>query len=235
MPRLESATLAEIFAMGAYSRRLTLDVYLADGSVLRLSQGAVTRVIGGAAVVYSDDIRNIGEMSSTVDKSIDRITVSCQNADSFLGRIFSSGGRLFDYAFANYGKIYQSAINPTLIEDIPRVFSGVVAGASVNTTMIEFDLIADYESLWRTVSARSLSPKCDAVYKDGINCTSQSAALDCPKTREACRRRLREYENMGWEFFEEPVTDTPGSGTNLEGGFTGENPYNRSEYYLYQS
>ena len=170
MPREQSATLTSIFAAGSYSRRETLDLYLANGAILRLSRGAVERTAaGGQAIVYRDCIRQIGELNSSIEKPIDRITVRCQNVDSVLGLNLASGSRLLDYAFADYGKIYQSNANPALVEDIPRVFPGVVAGANVSRASIEFDLIVDYEALWRTVSARSMSPKCDAVYKVSIH------------------------------------------------------------------
>lgn len=208
----------------AYKRRDTLDIYLADNTVLRLSRGAVTRVIGGTPVVYDNWIRSVDDLEYSLEEAIDRISVKCQNINSELGFKLASDLRLLDYALADYGKIYQSNRNPALIEDIPQVFRGVLANAEVDELNFDVELIVDYESLGAIIASRGLSPGCWTTYKNGIECTSTSIKTSCPKTRTGCAKRhdstIKEAEFLGWEFFEEPTASAPGSGGN-DGGIGG--------------
>lgn len=208
----------------AYKRRDTLDIYLADNTVLRLSRGAVTRVIGGSPVTYQNWIRSVDDLEYSLEESIDRISVKCQNVNSELGFKLASDLRLLDYALADYGKIYQSTRNPALIEDIPQVFRGVMANAEVDELNFEVELIVDYESLGAIIASRALSPGCWWTYKNGIECTSISIKTSCPKSRTGCAKRHtsteKEAEFGGWEFFEEPTSSAPGSGDN-DGGIGG--------------
>lgn len=229
MPREQSQTLTEIFA--AYKRRDTLDLYFnnEDDEVIRLSRGAVSRVIGGNTIVYDNYIRSVDDLRSSIDSAIDRITLNCQNVNSLLGFNLASNLRLLDYAIADYGKVYQSLRNPALVEDIPQVFRGVLANAEASEQSISFEFIVDYESLGQILASRSLSPRSWWTHKNGIECTSVSNLGECPRSREGCRLRGVEHEFGGWEFFEEPVSALPGSGGNDGGGigigeecFTGE-------------
>jgi hypothetical protein len=218
MGRNWSATLQEIHK--AYIRRDTLDLYLNDGNVRRLSRGSVTR--GGHQ--YLNYIRSVGDMAASIEKSVDRINIRCQNVNSVLGFDLASSLRLLDYAVADYGKIYQSSRNPALIEDI-QVFCGVLANAEVDEEYFNIELIVDYESLGAILASRGLSTRCVAHYKNGIECTTTSLLPDCPKDRDACKLRGKEWEHLGWGFFEEPVPVPPGTGGPRIGGttcFTGE-------------
>lgn len=228
MPRTQNSNLTNIFA-GAYSRRETLVLYLQDGTIKYLSRGAVTR--GG--IVYQDYIRSIGDFVKS-DKEVDRMQVTCQNINSELGLLTASDQRLLDYAIADYGIVYQSIGDPALVEDYPQVFRAAVASADLTEKETTFYLITDFESLGATVANRGLKEKCVAAYKNGIECTSLSIELTCPKTRFACRRRNREYQFLGWEFFEEPTDSAPGSAgnnggiraeTNPRPGFPDYDPY----------
>lgn len=219
MPRTWSTDLQTIHQ--AYHRRDTLDLYLANGTVKRLSRGAVVR----SGNTYLNYIKSVGDMESSVEKSVDRLTISCQNVNSILGFDLASNLRLLDYAVADYGKIYQSVRNPVLIDDDSQVFRGVVANAEATETDFSLELIVDYESLGKILASRGLSARCSARYKNGIECTSASSLVDCPKDRPACKIRGKEWESLGWEFFEEPAATAPGTGGGGIGGgncFTGD-------------
>lgn len=222
MPRTESPDLTTIFE--AYKRRDSLDVYLADDTALRLSRGKVIRTIGGSSVEYQNYIRSVGDLNSSFEKSIDRIEIVGQNINSELGFNLASDLRLLDYAICDYGKSYQSIRNPSLLEDIPQVFRGVLADAEADEEFFRFDLIVDYESLGNIIALRGLGAKCAFTYKNGIECTSTSASATCARTRRHCTKNGVEFENGGWEYFEEPTSFLPGSGGNGGGGncFTGE-------------
>lgn len=222
MPRTESEDLTTIFE--AYKRRDTLDIYLADETVLRLSRGAVIREIDGEDVEYQNYIRSVGDLNSSFEKSIDRIEIIGQNVNSELGFTLASDLRLLDYAVCDYGKSYQSIRNPLLIEDIPQVFRGVLADAVADEQFFSFELIVDYESLGNIIASRGLSPKCGWTYKNGMECTSASASASCTRTRRHCTKNGVQHEFGGWEFFDEPTSLLPGSGGNIGGGscFTGE-------------
>ena len=212
MPKTVSANLASIFAGGNYSRRETLDLYLANGTVKRLSKGGVVR--GGN--VYQDYIRSVGDLVRS-EKEIDRLRITCQNVNSELGLLAASDLRLLDYAVADYGLVYQSNVNLSLIEDKPQVFRTVVASAEITETTVTFDLITDFESLIPSVANRGLKEKCSWAYKNGRECTSNSSELTCPKTRIACTRRGKPYQFGGFEFFEEPTDSAPGTPGNSGG------------------
>lgn len=202
----------------AYRRRDTLDIYLNDNSVLRLSRGPVTR----GAITYQNWIRSVDEMRFSIDGSIDRITITCQNVNSLLGFDLASNLRKLDYALADYGKLYESIRNPAIpVEDIPQVFRGVLANAETDEQNITFELIVDYESLGAIVGSRALSPRCWWTYKTGPECTSTSGETTCPQTRSACVKRGVEKDFGGWEAFIEPVSSPPGSGGNEGGGIGG--------------
>ena len=215
MARTQSSALTEIFK--AYKARHTLDVYLSNGSELHLSRGRVERVVKGQNVLYDNWIRSIGSLRSTIDNATDRLSVTLQNVNSQIGFKLASSLRLLDYAVCDYGKQYQSIRNSALIEDVPGVFRGVLADAEVDEEFARFDLVVDYDSLGRLIAARGLSPRCRAGYKNGIECTTNSPSPTCPKTRAACERRGKPWEFLGWEFFEEPVSSLPGTGTNSGG------------------
>lgn len=203
----------------SYRRRDWLDLYLADDSVLNLSRGAVNR----NSIVYDNWIASVEELNCSIESSVDRITIHCQNVNSLLGFNVASNLRLLDYAIGKYGKIYQSVRNPSLSEDLDS-FNGVLANAEVNEKRISFEFVVDYESLGSLVSNRGLSPRCWWTYKNGIECTSTSLLPTCPKTRAACIKRGAEKDFGGWEFFEEPTSDLPSGGGNQNPGpcFTGE-------------
>lgn len=211
MPRDWSTDLQNIHK--AYRRRDTLVLYLSDDSALYLSRGNVTRGL----ISYNNAISSVSDVRQSMESSVDRVTVNCQNVDSLLGFQLASNLRLLDYAVGEYGRIYQSERNLLLKEDIPKTICGVLANAEVNEERIAFELIADYESLGSILASRSLSPRCWWTYKNGIECTSTSSASDCSKTRSACIKRGKEHEFGGSEFFEEPASNLPGSGGN-EGG-----------------
>ncbi len=221
MPRDWSEDLQEIHQ--AYKRRDTLDVYLANDEILRLSRGAVSREIDEETVVYDNWIRSVDDLRSSTEQSIDRIRIKCQNVNSELGFNLAADLRLLDYAVADYGKIYQSSRNLSLIEDIPQVFRGVLANAEVDEQNFEVELIVDYESMGAILASRGLSPKCWWTYQNGVECTASSAEPACPKNRAACFKRHDgdgndEAEFGGWEFFEEETNSAPGSGGNGGGG-----------------
>lgn len=207
MPRIQSFELSQIFAQGSYSRKATLDIYKANNTVLRLSRGAVAR----GSITYDNYIRSVDDLSSSMERSIDRISIVCQNVNSVLGFDVASDLRLLDYAIAYYGKIYQSNRNPALIEDIPTMFPGVLANAEADEQNIKFELIVDYESMGAIIASRGLSPLSWWTYKNGIESTSASPLPNNP-TRAGYKEREREWEHGGWEFFEEPVSTPPGSG-----------------------
>lgn len=212
MPRSWSTNLQNIFK--SYRRRDTLDIYLNNGQALHLSRGKVTR----GAVTYQNWIRSVDDLRFSTEKSIDRITITCQNVSSQLGFDLASDLRLLDYALADYGKQYESLRTPGLIEDIPQVFRGVLANAESDEQNISFELIVDYESLGTVVGSRALSPRCWWTYQNGIECNSQSGEASCPQTRSACVKRDAEKDFGGWEAFIEPVSSPPGSGGNEGGG-----------------
>lgn len=218
MPRDWSANLQEIHK--AYQRRDTLVLYLADNTTKFLARGAVTRGL----TAYENVIASVDSLRQTIDAGVDRLTVTCQNVDSLLGFNVASNLRLLDYALAEYGRIYQSVRNPVLKEDVPQIFRSVLANAEVSETRIRFEIIADYESLGSIVAARALSPRCWAVFKNGVECTSTANTTTCPKTRSACIKRGKEWEFLGWEFFEEPASNLPGTGGNEGGTGTGTLP-----------
>ncbi len=225
MPRDWSTDLQEIHE--AYKRRDTLDVYLADETILRLSRGRVIRRIDEVDIEYQNYIRSVGDLSSSFEKSIDRIEIVGQNVNSELGFNLASDLRLLDYAVCDYGKSYQSLRNSALLEDIPQIFPGVLADAEADEEFFKFDLIVDYESLGNIIASRGLSPKCAWTYKNGIECTSGSSSLTCMHTRRHCTKNGVQHEFGGSEFFEEPTSLLPGEGGNSGGGsggncFTGE-------------
>lgn len=216
MPRVQNPYLTNILA-GSHSRRDTLDLYLTNGTIKRLSRGAVSR--GGN--IYQDYIRDVGDLVKT-ETEVDRLNIVCQNINSELGLLAASDLRLLDYAVADYGRIYQSNVNPALVEDYPQIFRTVLASAQITETRTSFELINDFESLGETVASRGPKEKCVAAYKNGLECTSTSSELTCPKTRLACRRRGKEYQFLGFEFFEEPTDSAPGSAGNSGGIETGQ-------------
>ena len=206
MPRTESAPLTEIFK--ASTRRDTLDVYLSNNTILKLSRGAVLR----DDHTYQNWISSVGELTQTIDSDINRIEIKCQNIDSQMGLTLASNLRLLDYALCDYGRIYQSARNPALIEDIPQYFRGVMANAEADEKRFKVELIVDYESLGSILASRGLSPRCWWGYKNGIECTSTSDLPTCPHTRDGCIERDAEKDFGGNEFFEEPMSSLPSSG-----------------------
>lgn len=216
MLREISTTLAEIL-QGAIVRD-TLDLYLSDGSVRRLSRGAVTRTIDGGTFTYSNWIKSVGEMKYSLTDSVDRVEVVCQNVNSILGFDVASNLRLLDYAHAKIGKFYQSSRNPTLVEDVPVEFIGTLSNAEVSEKEIKFEVIVDFDALGTVIGTRQLRPRCPWLYKDGINCHSTSPLATCPKNRAACVERGVEWEFGGWEFFEQPVSTPPGGGGDGGGG-----------------
>lgn len=221
MPRTPSETLETI--LPASKRRETLTIYLADDSVLYLSRGAVTKTIEGSPVTFQNKIREISGLRQSIDSGVDRITITCENISGTLGNNLASNLRLFDFAFAVYGRIYESIRDSEVTETIETVFSGVIADVLPGETHIDFEIIADYESLGAIVGGRTLSPRCPWKYKNGIECTSESSETDCSKTRAACVVRGKEYQFGGTEFFEEPVATVPagdgsGIGTGTGGG-----------------
>jgi hypothetical protein len=216
MPRPWSTDLQNI--LKSYRRRDTLDIYLNNGTTLRLSRG---KVIRGSVLVYDNWIRSVDELRFSTESSIDRITITCQNVNSTLGFNLASNLRLLDYALADYGKIYESLRIPGLKADIEQVFRGVLANAESDEQNISFELIVDYESLGAVVASRALSPRCWWTYKNGVECTSTSGEATCPQTRSACVKRGVEKDFGGWEAFIEPVLSPPGSGGNDGGGIGG--------------
>ena len=207
MPRDFDSDFATI--MQAYQVRQKLDIHRNDGTTLKLSLGSIA--------TYSNWIRSSGDLSSSIDQAVDRVTVNCQNVSSDLGFDLASNLRLLDYAVAEYAKQYQSLRNPSLVKN-PTMFRGVLANAEADEQHFQFDMIVDYESVGQVIGSRGLGPKCWWMYKNGVECTSASASTSCAKTRAACVDRGVEYEFGGWEFFELPVSTPPGSGDDGIGG-----------------
>lgn len=214
MPRDWSEDLQEIHQ--AYRRRDTLVLYLSDDSTLYLSRGNVTRGL----IAYNNAISSVDDLRTSIESSIDRITINCQNVDSLLGFQLASNLRLLDYAVAEYGRIYQSLRNPSLLEDIPQMFRAVLANAEVNETRMSFEVIVDYESLGSIIASRSLSPLSAWRGLNGIEVTAAGTVTN-PKTRLDFIANGKEYEFGGWEFFEEPASNLPGTGGNPGGGGSG--------------
>lgn len=200
MPREWSSTFQQIHA--GYRRRDTLDLYLADDTILRLSRGAVVR----GSDTYSNVIRSVSDLRTSIDAGVDRVTVVCQNVDSVLGIDLASDLRLFDYAFGDYGRQYQSIRTPANVVDIPQFFRGVVANCEADEEQISFELIVDYESLGSVLASRGLGPRCWWINQGGIEC---NATQPCAQTRFTC---TSEHEFGGWEFFQEPAGTLPGAG-----------------------
>lgn len=212
MLRETSANLQTI--LPACRLRDTFDLYLSNGARRRLARGKVIRTIDGETIEYSNWIKSVSALEYSLSDKIDSVTVVCQNVNSLLGFDVASSMRLLDYAHALLGKVYQSATNPALTEDVPVEFAGLISSASANEQEVKFEIIADYEAIGSVVANYTLSPRCWWVYKNGIECTSVSNLPDCPKTRAACQVRGKEWEFGGWEFFEQPVGSAPGGGGN---------------------
>jgi hypothetical protein len=198
----------------AYKRRDTLAIYMANGDELLLSRGAVTSAKG----TYLNWIRSVSEMRSSIDQAIDRVTITCQNVTSDLGFNLASSLRQLDYATADYGKQYQSLRNLALVEEIPKMFRGVLANGEADEENMIFELIVDYESLGAIIASRGLGPLCSWIYQNGIECTSPSGETSCPKTRAGCFKREVEHEHGGFPDCEQPVTTPPGGGGDDGGG-----------------
>jgi hypothetical protein len=221
MPRSWSSDLQTIFQ--SYKRRAFVDIYLNDGTLLPLSRGKLTIEGKGDPIVYNNWIKSISDLSSTIDQSIDHISIACQNVSSDLGFDLASNLRLLDYAVAEYGKQYQSLRTPALVETIPQVFRGVLANAEADETNFSCEMIVDYESLGSVIARRGLSPRCWWTYKNGVECTSVSDEPACIKTLTACGKREVLHQFGGWEFFEQPTSSPPGSGGDGDGGIGGGN------------
>jgi len=216
MPRELTTDMEEILL--AYKRRDTLDLYRSKSDPLRLSRGHVVRTIEDDPVTYDNWIRSVSEMRSSIDQSVDRVTVTCQNLTSDLGFDLASDLRQLDYAIVEYGKQYESLRTPGLLEDISQLFRGVLANAEAGEEEIIFEVIVDYESLGSIIASRGLSPLCTWVYQNGIECTSASIEALCPRTRKACIARGVEQEFGGWADYEQPASTPPGEGGNDGGG-----------------
>jgi hypothetical protein len=219
MSRPFPTNLQNIFSLGAI-RRDTLDLYKADGNVLRLSRGKVIRTISGVPTEYSNWIRSIDSYTYGIGSGVDRLTIKGQNVNSLLGFNLASDLRLLDYATGNYGKMYQSK-DGSLIEDIPNIFPCVLANCEVDTQNVSFEIIGDLYSLGSLLASRTNSPLCQWTYKNGIECTSTSSLPTCPKTRLACIEREKEWEFGGAEFFEEaqPTPPTGSESGGIGGGY----------------
>jgi hypothetical protein len=180
----------------------------------------VTRTISGSPTAYSNVIREVSELRQSLDSAVDRLTVVCENISSTLGNNLADTDRLFDFAFATYGRVYTSLRDGgATVEDVSEIFRGIVAEVSADEERITFEIVVDYDSLGSIVGSRSLSPRCPWVYKGGMECTSASGEADCTKTREQCKARGKEYEFGGAEFFEEPTPTAPtGDGGGIGGG-----------------
>lgn len=242
MPVEISETLAEI--LPASKRRDTLDLYLADGTVLRLSRGKVIRLITGSPVEYLNYIRSVSELKRSLELAIDRLTITAQNINSELGFNLADDLRLLDYAYAEYGRVYESIRDGELIEDITMIFRGVLANAEATETRVEYEIIVDYDSMGAIVATRTCGYRCPFTYKDGVDCTSESELPDCKKTRAQCKERGKEEEFGGCEPFEQTISTPPsgdgsGIGTGSGGGFDpgynpGSDPYGYGrDLYLY--
>lgn len=210
MPREWTSNLQTIHE--AYKRRDTLDLYLNDDTAKHLSRGYVEREIGAKTEVYLNYIRSVGDLRYSFEGAVDRIEIICQNVNSELGFDLASNLRLLDYATADYGRVFQSARNLSLIEDIPQIFRGILADGTVDEKNFRFEFIVDYEALGAILASRGLSPRCWWDYQNGIECNSASELITCPKTRLGCIERGSEYEFGGVEFFEEPTSAPPGTG-----------------------
>lgn len=238
MPIPISSNLAEI--LPASKRREMLDIYLNNGEMLHLTRGLVAQEDPESPINYQNKIRSISELRKSIDGAIDRITVVCENITSDLGFDLSSNSRLLDFAFAVYGRQYVSIRDENLIEYIPRIFPGIISNVDANEKQIEFELIVDIDSMGAILAARSLSPRCQFSYQNGIECTSTSSETSCPKTRDACKARGKEWEFGGTEFFEEPIPIVPngdggggiggGDGGGYGGG-NGDDPYGLQRFY----
>ncbi|MEZ5421857.1 MAG: Hint domain-containing protein [Pyrinomonadaceae bacterium] len=204
MPRTWDTDLQTIFQ--AYKRRDKLVINRNDGTTLSLSRGNIAGC--------SNWIRSVSDMTGTIDQSVDRVSFDCQNVSSDMGFDLASNLRLLDYSLAEYSKQYQSLRNPALIQD-KTMFRGVVANAEADEEHFGIDLIVDYESSGSIIASRGLGPLCWWVYKNGIECTSASGEMTCPRTRNGCIKRGVEHQFGGWEFFQNPTTTpprTPGGG-----------------------
>ena len=206
MPRSWDADLQTIFK--AYTRRDKLDVYLADGSTLKVSRGS--------RAGYDNWIRSVSDLTSTLDRSVDRVSFELQNVNSEVGFKLASDVRLLDYALATYAKQYQSLRNPSLVQDI-TFFRGVLADAEADETHVRMDMVVDYECTGAILASRGMGALCWWVYQNGIECTSTSGFDRCPRTREACAARGVEHEFGGWEFFDITSNTPPGGG--IGGGY----------------
>lgn len=211
MPRTWDTDFQNIFE--AYKLRHTLDLYLADDSILHLSRGRVVRTIDDEEVEYQNYIRSVEDLTFSLTDSIDRISIKCQNVNSELGFNLAANLRLLDFALADYGKIYQSVRNPELIQDIPQMFRGVLANGEADEKNFNFELIVDYAALGNIIASRWLSFRCLWTYKNGIECNSASVSDTCAHTRKACKKNLYEFGFGGFEDFDEPVSSAPGTGT----------------------
>lgn len=185
-----------------------------------------TVVYNSVEVEYLNWIMSVSDFKNTIETSIDRLTVTCQNISSDLGFNIASDLRLLDYAFATYGRQFQSSRNESLIEDIPKIFPAILANAEADEKKIEFEIIADYDSMGSILGSRSNGYRCGWTYKNGVECTSTSSETDCLKTRAQCKDRGKEWEFGGTEPYEEPVATPPpgdgsGIGTGTGGGFGG--------------
>jgi hypothetical protein len=237
MPTTISPTLEEI--LPASKRREMLEIYLNNGEKLYLTRGNVP-IDPESPLNYQNKIREVSELRRSIDGAIDRITITCENITSDLGFDLASNSRLLDFALAIYGRQYVSIRDEELIETLPTIFPGVIANVDADESHIEFELIADIESMGPILAARSLSPRCPFCYQNGIECTSTSSETDCPKTREACKLRGKEWEFGGTEFFEEPIPTPPsgGDGGGIGGGEgggygggNGDDPYGLQRFY----
>lgn len=209
MPRTWDADLQTIFE--AYKRRDKLVINKSDGTTLSLSRGNISGC--------SNWIRSVSDVSSTIDRPVDRVSFDIQNVNSTAGLVLADDLRLLSYATAEYSRQYQSLRNPSLVQTI-SFFRGVIADAEADEEHLRLDLVVDYQSVGSILASRSLGPVCWWPYKNGVECTSASSETTCPRTRSGCVKRSVEHQFGGWEFFENPVAQVPGTrGTGIGIGY----------------
>lgn len=211
MPRIVASGLTDILANGY--RRDALEIYLADGTIRRLSRGAVTR----SGNVYANSIQSVGEIKNSIGSPVNRLEIKCQNIDSTLGGDVASSLRKLTYAFARYTRDYVSHRGVDSVTEADPFF-GVVSGVTATEKDISYEIVSDLESIGKVLASRTFSPRCPWVYKNGIECTSTSGLGACPKDLTSCIARGKPWEHGGWEFFENPVSEPPGPDINPPGG-----------------
>lgn len=211
MSRPVDTTQQQLLDADSIETQSTIELRLLSGEILRYS----TREVPVGANTFTEDLRQVGEITQSAFSNVDRAQASIQNADKIIGlKILNDE---IDKAVGIVGRFMRDEMDETKTAWV-ELFRGETKATGITPTSATIEIVDELVAAGYCVADESYAPDCPLVYAEMPRCGADPALPPCSHNLATCRV-LHHFAGMETKI--ERVVVAPGDDGGGGGGIGG--------------